>query len=152
MILPNPEYCDKIFSLMKQQLPTDGKDMQILAAEGFVHALEKNKKLSIEVLMDIFHLCLVILAQWNTDVINEWIKIFNLVVSVLDWNFMKDKLSELVNQLSQSAQPKQSRYAAARIIESIAKVALHHPRTKASLWKDRYSVEQFTFAKTARRM
>jgi len=122
VILLNDDYCDRIFAIMKQQLPTDGKDMQISAADGFVRCLAKTPKLRVEVLVDIFHLCIIILAQWNTEVIDEWIKIFNLVVNMLEWQIMKDKLSELVNQLSQSSQPKQSRYAAAKIIDAIARV------------------------------
>ena len=107
---------------MKSQLPSDGKDMQVAAADGFINCLKKHSKLRVEILLDIFHLCLIILGQWNMDVIDEWIKIFNFVVNQLDWMFMKDKLSELITLLSQSSQPKQSRYAAARIMVAIAKV------------------------------
>jgi hypothetical protein len=123
VILPNETYATRIFSIMKSQLASDGKDMQIAAAEGFVTCLQKHKSLRVEILLDIFHLCLIILGQWNSEVIDEWIKIFDLIVGQLDWTFMKDKLAELVNQLSQSSQPKQSRYAAALIIVAIAKVS-----------------------------
>lgn len=115
-------YCDRIFGIMKSQLTSDGKDMQVAASEGFVNCLRKHKNLRIEIQLDIFHLSLVILGQWNVEVIDEWIKIFELVVDQLDWTFMKDKLAELINHLSQSSQPKQSRYAAARIMVALAKV------------------------------
>lgn len=125
VILPNDAYCDKIFNIMKTQLSSDGKDMQVAAADGFVNCLKKHKNLRLEVQLDIFHLCLVILGQWNVEVIDEWIKIFELVVEQLDWTYMKDKLAEFINHLSQSSQPKQSRYAAARIMVALAKVSLN---------------------------
>lgn len=109
---------------MKTQLPSDGKDMQMAASEGFSKALSQEQKPKQEILVDIFGLCLILLGQWNTEVIDEWIKVFNQVVSILDWAVLKDKLADLVNQLSQSSQPKQSRYAAAKIIVAIAKVIL----------------------------
>lgn len=130
-VLGIPACCEKIWPIIKQQLPTDSKDMQIIAATGFVACFSKSgdnqnalPTLPQSVLLDLFHLCLIILGQWNTEVIDEWVKVCGSVIGLLEWPLIKDKLTELVNALSLSSQPKQSRYAAARLLAAVAKTVV----------------------------
>jgi hypothetical protein len=121
-ILVNEIYTEKIFTIMKAQLPNDGREMQLSAAEGFLKCLEKYRTLKVPLQMELFNLTLTILGQWNTEVIDQWIKVFNHLIINLDWKLVKDRLTELVSFLSQASQPKQSRYAAVKVMVCLAQV------------------------------
>ena len=70
--------------MIMQQLPTDSKEMQINAANGFIRCF-KIVDVKDEILMDIFMLCVQILGQWNMDVINAWLEILKYSVEKLKW-------------------------------------------------------------------
>lgn len=110
-----------ILPVILQQLPKDSKQMQLQAAAGFKKGLLKGD-IEINVALEVFDLCLHIFGQWNLEVIDEWMRIFEILIQVLDWGMVVDKLERLTKMLSLSSQPIQSRYAAVKIIGATAKL------------------------------
>lgn len=110
-----------ILPIVVKQLPSDGIEMQIHAGEGFIKAFEHLPKVDENIVEESFMLSVQILGQWNNDVINCWIRVFELVIKIIDWNSVKIKLEKLLTHLSHTSQPVQGRYAAARMISVLAK-------------------------------
>ena len=122
-IMQDQEVLGTILPLITQQLPRDAKDMQLCAAEGFLKAFKSARFVDTQTnLMDLFLLCLTILEQWNTEVIDEWVKIFEFLLSKLNYSNIEEKLKDTIIALSKTSQPVQSRYAAVKIIASTAKL------------------------------
>lgn len=124
VVFRDNEMKKKILPIIFQQLPQDSKEMQRQAAEGFKKGLRLTEP-EFPILMDILDLCLHIFEQWNIEVIEDWLGIFETLVQKISWKHIHEKIEEITKMLSLASQPVQSRYAAVKVISTLAKVKGH---------------------------
>lgn len=108
-------------NIIQEQQPQEHEDIQIEAATNVVNLLnDTNFILEKDQIMAIFRLSVVISGLWNINVINEWAKVFDIVLIKLPYAEIEKICSDLVVGLSENSQPMQSRYAAAKLIGIMA--------------------------------
>ena len=77
--------------------------MQLHAGQGFIDALKVLEKVEEDTLIDIYGICKVLLGQWNNEIIDKWSLVFELVVSKVDWELIRQETEQLLTHLSHTS-------------------------------------------------
>ena len=118
-IFTNSVNYEKIFPIIREQLPQEHEDIQIEAAKNTIECM-KNTKLEKEQYHELLNQCVIIHGLWNVKVINHWVGVYDQVLLNLPYNEIEKSCYEQVVSLSENSQPMQSKYAAAKLIGIMA--------------------------------